>query len=254
MRRPASRLSREDQPTGEPPPQENATAVETVSVLFTDVVGSTDLAARVGADRANEAMLEHFSLLREAIAAARGREVKSLGDGLMVVFPSAVAVLRCAVRMQQLLEQRNHRAPDPVAVRIGVSLGDVSRQGGDYFGEPVVQAARLCAHARGDEILCSDLVRLMVGAREELSFSPMGELKLKGLPAPISACEVERSPLGTREHALELPPALRSLPETGLIGRALDAARHRARSGPVVLRRRRRSARGRRRRSPAAGL
>ncbi len=169
-------------------------------------------------------MLEHFGLLREAVAAAGGREVKSLGDGLMVVFPSGLAALRCAVRMQQLLERRNRHAPDVVSVRIGVSLGDATHEEGDYFGEPVVQAARLCAAARGDQILCSELVRLMVGAREELSFSSVGALELKGLPEPLAACEVAWSSLDDRASALELPPALRSLPDTEFVGREIEAA------------------------------
>ena len=139
--------------------------VETISVLFTDAVASTALEERVGPDRANAALFEHFATLREAIASTGGREVKCLGDGLMVVFGSAVAAIRCAVQMQQLLERRNREARDPIAIRIGISLGDVTSDDGDYFGEPVIQAARLCARAAADQIICSELVRLMVGAR-----------------------------------------------------------------------------------------
>src|SRR5205085_6249277 len=152
--------------------------VETVSVLFTDAVASTELEERVGPDRANAALFEHFAVLREAIAATGGREVKSLGDGLMVVFGSAVAAVQCAVQMQQLIERRNRQAADPIAIRVGISLGDVTRDDGDYFGEPVIQAARLCARASGDQILCSELVRLVVGARAASSFAPIGELQL----------------------------------------------------------------------------
>jgi class 3 adenylate cyclase len=182
--------------------------LETVSVLFTDVVASTALEERVGPDRANAALFEHFAALREAIATSGGREVKSLGDGLMVVFSSAVAAVRCAVRMQQLIERRNHEATDAVAIRIGISLGDVTRDEGDYFGEPVIQAARLCARADADQILCSELVRLMVGARAASSFAPVGELELKGLSAPLAACEVLWTSIDAETDTLELPPAL----------------------------------------------
>jgi class 3 adenylate cyclase len=198
------------------------TDLETVSVLFTDVVGSTALASRVGAERAEAALAEHFALLREAIAATGGREVKDLGDGLMAAFPSAVAAVRCAVQMQQLLERRNRRAEDPILVRVGVSLGDALRKEGDYGGEPVVQAARLCARADGGKILCTELVRLMVGAREELSFSPVGELELKGLRAPVNTVEVVWRPLEVDHDALELPPALRTLADTEFVGRDLE--------------------------------
>src|SRR5450755_333291 len=108
------------------------TDLETVSVLFTDVVGSTALASRVGPDRGEAALAEHFGLLHEAIAAAGGREVKNLGDGLMAAFPSAVAAVRCAVQMQQLLERRNREAEDAILIRVGVSLGDAFRKEGDY--------------------------------------------------------------------------------------------------------------------------
>ena len=187
-------------------------AVETVSVLFTDVVASTELEGRVGPERANTALREHFTALREAITATDGREVKSLGDGLMVVFSSAVAAVRCAVQMQQLLEQRNRQAADPVAIRVGISLGDVTHDLDDYFGEPVIQASRLCGRADADQILCSELVRLMVGSRAESAFASVGELELKGLPTPVSACEVIWSSADGAEHSLELPAVLRSVP------------------------------------------
>jgi class 3 adenylate cyclase len=186
--------------------------LETVSVLFTDAVASTALEERVGPDRANAALFEHFGALREAIEATGGREVKSLGDGLMVVFSSAVAAVRCAVQMQQLLERRNRQASDAIAIRIGISLGDVTREDGDYFGEPVIQAARLCARADADQILCSELVRLMVGARAASSFAPVGDLALKGLSAPVAACEVLWSSLDADTRTLELPPGLRTVP------------------------------------------
>ena len=71
----------------------------------------------------------------------------------MVVFPSAVAAVRCAVQMQQLLERRNRHAVDAILIRVGVSLGDAVRDNGDYSGEPVIQAARLCARAEAIEPL-----------------------------------------------------------------------------------------------------
>ncbi len=66
---------------------------ETIAMLFTDLVGSTELASRVGPERAERLRVDHFGVLREAIAASHGSEVKNLGDGLMVVFTSAAAPL-----------------------------------------------------------------------------------------------------------------------------------------------------------------
>ena len=80
---------------------------ESATILFTDVVGSTELSQRLSPEAADEVRREHFSILRQAIAEAGGTEVKNLGDGLMVVFASASAALACAVAMQQGVERDN---------------------------------------------------------------------------------------------------------------------------------------------------
>ena len=157
-------------------------AVETVSVLITDLVGSTSLASRIGPAAAEELRVEHFAVLREAIGQAQGQEVKNLGDGLMVVLPSALAAVQCATAMQQHIDRRNRGSDEQLSVRVGVSLGDATAEAGDYFGMPVVEAARLCNAAAGGQILTSQLVRMMVGNREEHAFQDVGKLDLKGCP------------------------------------------------------------------------
>src|SRR6266568_8915218 len=128
--------------------------IETVTSPFTDLVGSTALASRVGPNEAEDLRLEHFALLREAIAAANGREVKNLGDGLMVAFDSVTAAVGAAVKMQQAIDRHNrHGVAEPLAIRVGLSVGESAREGSDYFGTPVVEAARLCAAAEGGQIL-----------------------------------------------------------------------------------------------------
>ena len=84
-------------------------SVELISILITDLVGSTGLESRVGPARADELRREHFSVLRDAIKACEGREVKNTGDGLMVAFASPSGAVECGVRMQQLMERRNRR-------------------------------------------------------------------------------------------------------------------------------------------------
>ena len=75
-----------------------------------------------------------------------GREVKTLGDGIMAVFAAVGPALDAAVAIQQAVERRNRLDEGPpLSVRIGVATGDCTEEHGDYFGEPVVQAARLCA-------------------------------------------------------------------------------------------------------------
>jgi class 3 adenylate cyclase/tetratricopeptide (TPR) repeat protein len=201
----------------------SSTVTETVSVLMTDLVGSAAMAARVGPEAAEELRLEHFGLLRGALDRATGREVKNLGDGLVVVFQSANEALACAVAMQQAVEARNRRAEDQLGVRIGVSLGEAAVEDGDYFGEPMVESARLCAQAQGGQIVLTALVRQVAGSRGGHSFSSLGGLELKGLPEPVQAFELEWEPVG--ETGIPLPERLRELPATGYVGRVAERRR-----------------------------
>jgi class 3 adenylate cyclase len=193
-------------------------SLETVTVLFTDLVGSTGLATRVGPGAAEDLRREYFAVLRGAVEPAGGREVKNVGDGLMVVFHSCSAAVACGVEMQQRLERRNRRADEQFAVRIGISMGEADVEEGDYFGSPVVEAARLCDSARGGQILCGDLVRVM--AREGQGFRSVGALELKGLTDAFQAHEVEWLP--SAAVAVPLPPRLREVPPVGYVGRRVE--------------------------------
>ena len=129
---------------------------ENVAILFTDIVGSTELSQRLSQDAADEVRRGHFSILRQAVTEAGGTEVKNLGDGFMVVFGSASAALGCAVAMEQGVEQDNRGSEEVVGLRVGLSGGEVSPEDGDYFGDPVVEAARLCAQCESGQILATD--------------------------------------------------------------------------------------------------
>ena len=118
---------------------------EHVTVLFTDMVGSTELASSLMPEPADELRRGHLAILRQAVAEAGGSEVKNLGDGLMVVFRAPSAAISCAVAMQQGVERDGRLRSPPVGLRIGLSAGEVTREDEDYFGEPVIEAARLCA-------------------------------------------------------------------------------------------------------------
>ena len=160
------------------------------SVLFTDLVDSTALASRLGPERSEELRRTHFGLLRDAIATAGGTEVKNLGDGLMVTFASPSSALVGATGIQKAVARHNGRASDPLRVRIGVSVGEAYADDGDYFGESVIEAARLCAAAEGGQILATELVRTMVGRHSPFGFRVVGDLNLKGLPEPVATVEV----------------------------------------------------------------
>lgn len=167
---------------------------QTVTVLFTDLVGSTELLTSMAPDQADALRLSHFSSLRQAIAAAGGTEVKNLGDGLMVTFSSVSRALACAVSMQQAIERHNRRANHRFAIRVGLSHGEATEEDGDYFGEPVIEAARLCAHAEGGQILTTAMCRAMAGRHATQEFVSLGEASLRGLPEPIDLVDVRWVP------------------------------------------------------------
>ena len=133
----------------------------TAAVLFTDLVGSTELLSRLGEAAFDGLRRAHFVALREIIERTDGTEVKTTGDGLLVTFSSAADAIDCAVRMQQAVDAHRRTARLPLFIRVGVSVGDVSFEDGDVFGTPVVEAARLVAVARGGQILATAVVRFV---------------------------------------------------------------------------------------------
>jgi class 3 adenylate cyclase/tetratricopeptide (TPR) repeat protein len=198
---------------------------ENVAVLFTDMVGSTALASGLSPDAADELRRGHFSVLRQAVAEVGGTEVKNLGDGLMVVFASTSAALSCAVGMQQGIERDNRVREHAVGLRVGLSGGEVTREDDDYFGDPVIEAARLCATCEGGQILAADVVRLMAGRRSRHEYNPVGPLVLKGLPDPVETVEVRWELLGgTATNAVPLPGRLGLRPAAGVVGREAEMA------------------------------
>ncbi len=198
--------------------------VRNISVLFTDLVGSTALSSSVSPDVADDLRREHFGVLRRAIAEADGTEVKNLGDGLMVVFPTASAALACAVGMQQATELDNRGRESPFGLRVGVSAGEAVEEDEDYFGDPVVEAARLCARCETGQVLATDVVRAMAGRRNPHRCVPLGDLELKGLPEPVPVLEVLWEPVDSQEivHRVPLPSRLKSRPPAGLVGRVTE--------------------------------
>ena len=170
------------------------TGTQTVTVLFTDIVGSTELSARLGPAATDRVRQSHFSLLRQALAGNDGTEVKNLGDGLMAVFGSASAAVACAVAMQQAVEQDNRRSAEPIGLRVAMSCGEATVEDGDYFGDPVVEASRLCALCEGGQVLVTETVKTLAGRRCPHPFTALGDRELKGLPEPVCVCEVEWEP------------------------------------------------------------
>ena len=179
-----------------------------VTLVFTDLVDSTAIGTSLRPEETERLRQTHFAVLREAVVATAGTEVKNLGDGLMVAFSSPSRALACAVAMQQGIERNNRRGAVPLAVRVGISGGEVTEDEGDYFGDPVVEAARLCAAADGGQILATDTVRAMVGRHAPVELVPFGELELKGIPHPVSTVQVQWTEAAGDHDGVPLPARL----------------------------------------------
>lgn len=161
----------------------------TVTLLFTDIVDSTATVRELGDETSRALFRQHDRVLRDALKAHRGLEVKHQGDGLMVAFSSSRWALRCAIQMQRALSDLGSGG---VRVRIGLHTGEVVAEEADYFGEAVCMASRVRDVAAGGEILVSELTRALAGTRYA-SFTDRGEHELKGIPGPHRLYAVEWS-------------------------------------------------------------
>lgn len=164
--------------------------IEQVAVMFTDVVGSTELLDRVGDAQAHELRRRHFGLLRDAVGDHGGREVKNLGDGLMVVFDSPPAATACGVEMQRAVAA----SEDPLRLRVGIAGGETVREDDDHFGRPVVVAKRLCDVAEPGAVLVSGPVRGLL-PDAAVDRERLGPLALKGLSEPVAPTLLRARPL-----------------------------------------------------------
>jgi len=162
---------------------------QTVTILFTDLVGSTELLQRAGDEQAQRIFKAHHRLLREAVEAHGGNEVKWLGDGLMVAFDSALDAVKCAIAMQQ--SSRRPTAGARLEIRAGLHVGEAFVDESDYFGTSVVIARRLCDKANAGQIFASDIVvRLLEGRGGDIKANDLGPLELKGITNKVPAVEI----------------------------------------------------------------
>lgn len=157
------------------------------TILFTDVVNSTTLTQSLGDEAALLILGVHDAIVRDALAASGGREIKHTGDGIMASFVSAAGAVRCAIQIQRELNKHAQANPGhPLKVRVGAAVGEPVEQNNDLFGSTVQLAARLCAHAQPEQILVSNAIPdLCIG--KGLLFEEVGELALRGFGSPVRA-------------------------------------------------------------------
>ena len=163
----------------------------TVTILFSDIEGSTAITERLGDRRWLELLRAHNVIVREQVAAHEGFEVKSEGDGFMLAFQSARRGIECGVDIQRAFAERNESAREPIRVRIGLHTGEAIKEADDFFGKNVILAARIAGQAQGGEILVSSLLKELTESGGDIAFGEGREVELKGLSGQHRVFEVE---------------------------------------------------------------
>ncbi|MEX0800144.1 MAG: adenylate/guanylate cyclase domain-containing protein [Dehalococcoidia bacterium] len=212
--------------TGIAEPVQAAAAADVTfrTVLFTDLVGSTEMMSRLGDEAGREVLREHEQITREVLAANGGTEVKTMGDGFMASFGSVTKSVECAIALQRRFAEWNASARpelveglrprggsarpealegappqgaasgaptplEPLHVRIGLNAGEPIEDEGDLFGATVILASRIAAKAEGGEILVADTVRGLCSGKGFL-FADRGEFVAKGFDEPVRVFEI----------------------------------------------------------------
>lgn len=161
------------------------------TILFTDIVESTTFTQTLGDEAAMVLLGVHDTVVRDALSALGGREVKHTGDGIMASFVSAAGAVRCAIQIQRELDKHaKANSERPLKIRVGAAAGEPVEQHNDLFGSTVQLARRLCEHAAPEQIVVTNAIaELCIG--KGLRFADLGEVALKGFGRPVRAHAVE---------------------------------------------------------------
>ena len=170
-----------------------------VTFLFSDIEGSTRL-VKVLRERYGQVLAEHRRLVRAAIAGQAGYEIDTQGDAFFVAFASAKQAVLCALEIQRALAGHQWPAGAPVLVRIGIHTGQAVPAEGAYTGLAVHRAARICAAARGGQVLVSQAAQTIIEDEEEepgFTLVDLGERELKDLDRPVRLFQLAAPGLDT---------------------------------------------------------
>ena len=159
------------------------------TILFTDMESSTALTQSLGDAKAQELVRAHNIIVREALNAHDGTEIKHTGDGIMASFAGASSAIGCAVAIQRAVAARAAEQPEiPLGLRVGLNAGEPVVEEQDLFGASVQLARRICDHAAPGQIVVSDVVRQLAMGKGFL-FSDIGEVVPKGFEEPVRLYE-----------------------------------------------------------------
>jgi class 3 adenylate cyclase len=189
--------SREDDGSTASPPADAAATngpSGTLTMMVTDIAGSTRLAESLGDRRWITVLRHHNDLVRAEVDRHGGTEVKAQGDGFLVVFPSARRAILAAMAIQRSVCASDEHPDAPLRLRIGLHTGEIVDMDGDVLGQNVVVAVRIAAHARPGEIVVSGLTRDLTAAGGDIAFDDGAEVELKGLSQPWRVHRVSWSP------------------------------------------------------------
>ncbi len=161
-----------------------------ITVMFTDMVGSTALTQTMGDAVAQQVVRAHNRVVREALAQYGGKEVKHTGDGIMASFSTTSNGVEAAIDIQLGTEKHNQNNPDlPLKIKIGINAGEPIAEDNDLFGTTVQLSARIVDKAQADQIFVSDVVR-GICAGKDIEFKSLGPFEMKGFKGGVEVYEV----------------------------------------------------------------
>jgi class 3 adenylate cyclase len=162
----------------------------TVTVLFTDIVGHTEMMQRLGDERGRHVLREHERITRDLLKQHGGSEKRTDGDGFMASFGSVTSAMECAIALQRAFATHSESMPEPLHVRVGLNAGEPIEEDGDLFGSTVILASRIAAQAGAGEILVPDTVRGLLSGKSYV-YADRGETILKGFEDALRLYEVK---------------------------------------------------------------
>jgi class 3 adenylate cyclase len=172
-----------------PAPLESAAAHPsggTRTILFTDIVGHTEMMQRLGDAKGRDVLREHERITRELLNEFGGAEVKTMGDGFMASFGSVTKAMDCAIALQRAFAAHEG---EPLHVRVGLNAGEPIEEDGDLFGSTVIMASRIAAKASAGQILIPEPLRHLLSGKSYV-YADRGETMLKGFEDAVRLYEV----------------------------------------------------------------